>query len=227
MDSYILKNRDFAMLPREMRSSESSLDGWIGWYLRQLEYDYLVDVDEDFYLDKFNLTGLQNIMHFPICYEILSDHSEIQEYSEDAHYILDKSTRHLYGMIHARYVLTTPGMRKIAYKVKAGNYGYCPRYNCPKTPLIPVGTSDKPYIGTVKGYCAHCQDIYSLESTQFDGAYFSTTLPHLLLLTYPELIPISPINRFKIEEFGIKNDFIKQRIQHQIATKRDVINKLK
>ena len=204
-------------------SSNESLEGWVGWYLKQDNTELLIDVDEDFYLDKFNLTGLQNMVHFPICYDIITDNSEIQEYSQDAHPILEKSSRHLYGMIHARYVLTTAGMRKVAVKVKQGHYGYCKRYNCPKTPLIPVGLSSKPYVSYVKGYCGHCQDIYHLECL-LDGAYFTTTLPHLLLLTYPDVLVDSRCKQFELEKYGFDTSTIEttRKVQQELKDKQQV-----
>eukprot|EP00835_Amoeboradix_gromovi_P000411 NODE_14_length_42432_cov_0.433799.p16 type:complete len:211 gc:universal NODE_14_length_42432_cov_0.433799:25770-25138(-) len=204
-----------------MNSSSESLEGWVGWYVRQTESQLLIDVEEDFYLDKFNLTGLQNIVHFPICYDILTDNSDIQEYSQDAHLILDKSTRHLYGMIHARYVLTAPGMRKIAMKVKSGIYGYCKRYNCPKTPLIPIGMSDKPYVSYVKGYCGHCQDVYHVNS-QLDGSYFTSTLPHLLLLSFPDVIVQSRCIQFDLYNFGFDTTTIKSIKSAQLLVKEEL-----
>ena len=201
-------------IPLVMESSSSSLENWVSWYLRQTNSEYLVDIEEDFYLDKFNLTGLQSILHFPICYDILTDNSEIQEYSEHAHELLERSTRHLYGMIHARYVLTLAGLRKIATKVKSGLYGYCHRDMCPKTPLIPVGISNKPYVGHVKGYCGHCQDIYNT-TIPLDGAYYSDTLPHLLLMTYPDLIPESPCSPFDFVVYGFHGLSIKEMSDYQ------------
>lgn len=45
---------------------------------------------------------------------------------------------------------------------------------------------------TVKVFCPRCEDVYYPRSDfqcAIDGAFFGTTLPHLLLLTYPQLRP--------------------------------------
>jgi casein kinase II subunit beta len=57
---------------------------------------------------------------------------------------------------------------------------------------LPVGTSDVPGQSTVKVFCPRCEDVYYPRSDfqcAIDGAFFGTTLPHLLLLTYPQLRP--------------------------------------
>lgn len=39
---------------------------------------------------------------------------------------------------------------------------------------------------------------------EIDGAYFGTTLPHLLLMTYPELVPAAPQEAFRPRVFGFR-----------------------
>jgi len=39
---------------------------------------------------------------------------------------------------------------------------------------------------------------------EIDGAYFGTTLPHLLLMTYPELVPAAPAEAFRPRVFGFR-----------------------
>jgi casein kinase II subunit beta len=77
-------------------------------------------------------------------------------------------------------------------KYKKVDFGRCPRVLCQAQPLLPVGLTDIPYEKSVKLYCGRCEDIYSPKSSRhgsIDGAYFGTSLPHLLFLCYPSLIP--------------------------------------
>lgn len=104
---------------------------------------------------------------------------------------IEASARHLYGLIHARFVITSRGLAKMVDKYKKYDFGRCPRVLCYGQPLLPVGLSDVPYQKAVKLYCQRCEDIYSPKSTrhgQIDGAYFGSTFPHMLLMVYPHLI---------------------------------------
>jgi len=121
---------------------------------------------------------------------------------------LDVQARLLYGLIHARWIVTARGLQKmvchnlenelLAYlksqleKYKRGEFGRCPRVYCQSQPLLPVGLTDVPYQKSVKLYCGRCEDLYSPKSSRhgsIDGAYFGTTFPHLLFLVYPSLVP--------------------------------------
>lgn len=104
---------------------------------------------------------------------------------------IEASARHLYGLIHARFIITSRGLTKMVDKYKKFDFGRCPRVLCYGQPLLPVGLSDVPYQKAVKLYCQRCEDIYSPKSTrhgQIDGAYFGSTFPHMLLMVYPQLI---------------------------------------
>jgi len=105
---------------------------------------------------------------------------------------LDVQARLLYGLIHARWIITARGLTKMLDKFKRADFGRCPRVLCASQPLLPVGLTDIPYEKSVKLYCGRCEDLYSPKSSRhgsIDGAYFGTTFPHLLFLVYPTLIP--------------------------------------
>jgi hypothetical protein len=105
---------------------------------------------------------------------------------------LDVQARLLYGLIHARWIVTARGLAKMLDKYKRADFGRCPRVLCHAQPLLPVGLTDVPYEKSVKLYCGRCEDIYSPKSSRhgsIDGAYFGSTFPHLLFLVYPHLVP--------------------------------------
>jgi len=105
---------------------------------------------------------------------------------------LDVQARLLYGLIHARWIVTARGLAKMLEKYKKVDFGRCPRVLCQSQPLLPVGLTDVAYEKSVKLYCGRCEDIYSPKSSRhgsIDGAYFGTSFPHLLFMCYPALIP--------------------------------------
>ena len=55
-------------------------------------------------------------------------------------------------------------------------------------------------------YCPRCKDIYSpkKKSADADGAYFGTSFPHLLLMTYPDLKPYFKRIEFVPRMFGFR-----------------------
>lgn len=120
---------------------------------------------------------------------------------------IEKSARHLYGLVHARYIVTTRGLAKMVDKYKKSDFGRCPRVYCEGQPLLPCGLDDNPGKKPVKLYCARCEDTYSPKSSRhstIDGAYFGTSFHNILFQVYPALIPQKSLKRFQPTIFGFK-----------------------
>ncbi|KAF8650596.1 hypothetical protein AX16_005181 [Volvariella volvacea WC 439] len=165
---------------------------WISWFLSSKGNEYFCEVDEDFILDRFNLTGLNNeVANYSQALDLITDNLD-DDIQDELRGALDVQARLLYGLIHARWVVTARGLAKMLDKYKRAEFGRCPRVLCHQQPLLPVGLTDIPYEKSVKLYCGRCEDLYSPKSSRhgsIDGAYFGTTFPHLLFLVYPSLIP--------------------------------------
>jgi len=165
---------------------------WISWFLSSKGNEYFCEVDEDFILDRFNLTGLNNeVANYAQALDLITDQLD-DEVQDELRGSLDVQARLLYGLIHARWIVTARGLAKMVEKYKRGDFGRCPRVLCQSQSLLPVGLIDVPYEKSVKLYCGRCEDLYSPKSSRhgsIDGAYFGTTFPHLLYLVYPTLIP--------------------------------------
>ncbi|GAB5587507.1 casein kinase 2 regulatory subunit [Umbelopsis nana] len=120
---------------------------------------------------------------------------------------LERYAGMLYGLIHQRYILSRNGLRQMAEKYNSGHFGYCPRVYCYRCPVLPCGRSDQPGIEAVRFFCPCCLDVYSPQTTRhstIDGAHFGSTFPHLLLFTYPDLVPDGRTQIYKPKIFGFR-----------------------
>ncbi|KAI0077294.1 hypothetical protein K474DRAFT_1596329 [Panus rudis PR-1116 ss-1] len=185
------------MLRRAVEDISSGSDSdytnsWISWFLSSKGNEYFCEVDEDYILDRFNLTGLATeVTNYSLALDVITDNLD-EDIQEDFRTALDAQARHLYGMIHARWIITARGLAKMVEKYKRADFGRCPRVLCQSQPLLPIGLTDVPYEKSVKLYCGRCEDIYCPKSSRHgavDGAYFGSSFPHLLFLVYPTLLP--------------------------------------
>jgi len=120
---------------------------------------------------------------------------------------IEKSARHLYGLIHARYIVTTRGLAKMMEKYKSGVFGKCPRIICESQPLLPMGQHDVANISNVKLYCAKCEDIYNPKSSRhnnIDGAYFGSSFQNILFQIYPNMLPPKTQRRYEPRIYGFR-----------------------
>ncbi|KAH8118193.1 casein kinase II, regulatory subunit [Phellopilus nigrolimitatus] len=150
---------------------------WISWFLSSKGNEYFCEVEEDYILDRFNLTGLNTeVQNYSQALDLITDNLD-DEIADEFRGSLDVQARLLYGLIHARWIITSRGLAKMLEKYKKADFGRCPRVLCQSQPLLPVGLSDIPYEKSVKLYCGRCEDIYSPKSSRhgsIDGAYFGT-----------------------------------------------------
>jgi casein kinase II subunit beta len=189
-------------------SSECEEQTWISWFCRLKGNEFYCEVDEDYIQDDFNLSGLSSIVpYYDYALDIILDVESREQLSEQQHELVDSAAEMLYGLIHARYILTNRGMLAMLEKYKQGHFGRCPRYLCNNQQCLPTGTSDIFRTATVKIFCPKCQDIYFPRSKyqgNVDGAYFGTTFPHLFLMTYRHLVPEVACHKYEPRVFGFK-----------------------
>ena len=198
-------------MPKTPSESEED-DGtyWVDWFLSLKSNDFLCAVDHEYITDRFNLTGLQtDVPYFQQALQIISDQSDDSQgnMNELTRTEVEKAARNLYGLIHARFILTARGLSKMLEKYKKSEFGSCPRVICQNQALLPLGLTDTAYQKAVKLYCPRCEDVYNPRSSRYkytDGAFFGTTFPHMLLQMYPELVPSKCCDRYVPRIFGFK-----------------------
>lgn len=196
-------------MKRKMSRSESDeAQYWTEWFLSLKGNEYFCEVDEEFIVDKFNLTGLNSeLPYFSQALDLITDSLQEDEFDVEVRADIEKSAQHLYGLIHARFILTNRGLQKMGEKFKRGVFGRCPRVLCGGQPVLPVGLSDLPRTKTVKIYCPKCEDVYHPRSSRhanLDGAYFGTTFTHILFQIYPHLAPPKAQEKYVPRIYGFK-----------------------
>lgn len=169
--------------------------------------EYFCEIDEEYITDRFNLTGLNTEVHYyQHALDLITDVFDL-DCEDDMRETIEKSARHLYGLVHARYIVTTRGLAKMVDKFKRSDFGRCPRVLCDSHPLLPFGPSDNPGQKSVKLFCAKCEDIYNPKSSRhaaIDGAYFGSSFHNILFQVYPALVPVKSRRRYEPKVFGFR-----------------------
>ena len=182
----------------DVSGSEGDDTSWISWFCNLRGNEFFCEVDDDYIQDDFNLCGLSSqVPYYDYALDLILDVESSHEdmLTEEQNELIESAAEMLYGLIHARYILTSKGLATMLDKYKSFDFGRCPRVYCCGQSCLPVGQSDIPRAGTVKIYCPKCEDIYYPRSKyqDMDGAYFGTTFPHLFLMTYSNLKPQKPL----------------------------------
>lgn len=205
-----------AQLPKDAVEDESSEisasdDGsWISWFCSLRGNEFFCEVDEDYIQDDFNLTGLHLLVpYYDYALDMVLDVEMPMEekLTEAQQEIVESAAEMLYGLIHARYILTNRGMHAMYEKYRSASFGRCPHVFCQGQPVLPVGLSDLPRNYTVNVFCPRCHGLFFPKSTRqanVDGAYFGTTFPHLYLMTHPDMIPAKPTQEYTPRVYGFK-----------------------
>lgn len=191
--------------------SSDEMASWVSRFCAMFGRDYFVEVGQEFIEDDFNLTGLSSIV--PCYKQALDTILDLQpETAVDAADValIEHAADLLYGLIHARYILTKAGLHAMAEKYEENCFGVCPRYYCNNMHLIPIGRYDSPGIETVRLYCPNCNDIYLPSSSRYlniDGAFFGTSFAGLFMKMFPEIgrqTQSRTKEQFTLKLFGFK-----------------------
>jgi len=92
------------------------------------------------------------VLHF-----VLSEETPGEDDFENEHFLKMHEdafflylSKNLYGLVHARFIQTPVGLAMMREKFLTGTFGHCPRLDCEKQNLLPIGTSNNLKIAKVK-----------------------------------------------------------------------------
>eukprot|EP01065_Artemidia_motanka_P029264 TRINITY_DN35407_c0_g1_i1.p1 TRINITY_DN35407_c0_g1~~TRINITY_DN35407_c0_g1_i1.p1 ORF type:complete len:258 (+),score=28.28 TRINITY_DN35407_c0_g1_i1:96-869(+) len=185
---------------------------WVQWFCSLKGNEFFVEVEDDYIQDDFNLTGLSSLIPFyDYALDMILDLETPggDDLTPDQQSLVETAAETLYGLIHARYILTQRGMRMAEDKYHQQVWGRCPRVMCNGQAVLPAGQSDVMREASIKVYCPLCGDIYHPRSSKhksLDGAFWGTTFPHLFIMCHPQLfqgLP-KPLTKYVPRIYGFK-----------------------
>ena len=126
-----------------------------------LGHEFFLEVPEEFIEDDFNLTGLNTlVLLYNDALDVILDLEPKQRPTDAQMSLIESSAEMLYGLIHQRFLVTKQGLGIMADRLKANEFGTCPREGCGGAGTLPCGRSDQAGVDTVKMFCVRCCDIY-------------------------------------------------------------------
>lgn len=187
---------------------------WISQHCAHKGLGFYCNVPDEFILDNFNLTGLDELVtNYETALLVILGGKYKYTTADKMHRsatsakAIDPTTNILYGLIHARYIMTVEGLAAVRKKYLDGEYGNCPRVFCNGSNVLPIGLSDTIDEASVKLFCPRCNDVYELRTSNtafVDGAFFGTGLPHMLFMMFPEMRPKQSTHQYEARLFGFK-----------------------
>jgi len=204
-------------------------ESWISWYCTLDGNEFFCEISKDFLNDHFALFGLKNQIqngYFDLALKMILGAAPSDAEIESADFLdIFQHADVLYGLAHARFILTADGLGQMKDKYLDDDFGCCPRVMCESWPLLPIGLVEGKY-SEVKGYCGKCQEVYELENDDLDdqnnpsmepgeenehsqrtmtnGQAFGSSFAPFFYLTFPSLAPKEAARVFEPRIYGFR-----------------------
>lgn len=118
------------MAPEKKARTSGLTRFYLGQFISSRGNEYFCEIDEEYLTDRFNLTGLNTeVQYYQYALDLITDVFDL-DCDDDMREAIEKSARHLYGLVHARYIVTTRGLAKMVRHVASLSHGTCTAYHC-------------------------------------------------------------------------------------------------
>jgi hypothetical protein len=164
-------------------------------------HTWLCVIDDEYVNDNFNLYGISaQVQDYQNALQLVRGN-----YRDSPTPALQKRAGQVYGLMHARYILTFQGAFDMQSKYEQHVFGTCPRVACQSQPLLPIGMDHRLEKSHVRGFCPCCEDIYNLHK-KLDGAYFGPYFAHFFLQAVETEVRCPPRVAASLCIFGVPID---------------------
>lgn len=181
------------------------MSAWVRRFLATDVGNLFLKVDIDYVRDSFNLTGLREQSGFGSSPRYRAALEAIRGLSEPSSPEAESDARHVYGLVHARFILTAHGLREMYKRLKEGVYESCPRAACKGVTCLPYGEHEETGKSRLRIFCPCCNEVYIPRSpiySQIDGAYFGPSYILLFVRYYPDVL--HPVQAPELRLFGFR-----------------------
>lgn len=95
------------------KDASANMSIYVWQFISSRGNEYFCEIDEDYLTDRFNLTGLNTeVQYYQYALDLVTDVFDL-DCDDEMRETIEKSARHLYGLVHARYIVTTRGLAKM------------------------------------------------------------------------------------------------------------------
>jgi casein kinase II subunit beta len=120
----------------------------------------------------------------------------------------DAQARHLYGLLHRRFLSTSDGMLQMVDRFRSHSFPGCPRALCHGFTCLPCAlTDDDNDKAAVYLFCPNCTDFYAYQAPAdlfIPAIYFGKKWIHHLMNEHPEIVPTEKPEAFEPLLFGYR-----------------------
>lgn len=205
--------------------------GWIAWFCGLRGHEFVVEVEEEYIRDNFNLYGLRGqIQYYDQALEMIlsSDAPEEEDLADTEFMEIYRDATELYGYIHARYIVSPRGLQVMKENYSKGSFGTCPRVLCDRQRVLPIGIMPSPGIDakadvaasqqSLKIFCPKCEQVYASKNKHkdVDGSFFGMSFPQIFLQTYPLQQALELPRPYVPRVFGFKLHGVKSLITRKL-----------
>ena len=200
-----------ALLSAPVLEDKRAQSSWVHRFCRTPGHEFFCAVPASFLAEEFNWLGLPSDL---AAIDLLLGNVVYKgkKKTKDQNYRPplpplpwdEAAARRMYGLIHARFIVTQKGLNAMREKYEQGHFGRCPRLACDGQALLPVGVRDgeekeeeeeeekEGHTGGVNVFCPCCRELYRPADPyhqQLNGFYWGTSFAHLFILAFPDLCP--------------------------------------